>query len=367
MSSNHLHTPARATSTTSAALKTSISLQLALSGLSLIACEGERKTSMNPCATSRDEERGVVVIECEGAAPVELFDGRDGRDGRDGEDGRQGMDGLSGLDGRDGRDGQDGQDGRDAVAGAGGHSVGPVEDRDLDGFSEAEGDCDDLNDTVYPGARERGLDSVDSDCDGEVQPALSDNVLTPALLAEIDLNGDGEISLGEFEARCALSAQLTSEALPGVVQVHAACSGVNSCRGMVLQSWGDVYEHDCRGVNTCSGWSCVEAAPDLGRTGEELFAQGECANCHGGGDAFGVYVPEGQDEAAFIADFAARPPETLIASIAFGVSSVTSSGIASSNMPAQYTRFSRAEMLTLATYIQSLTLQPSPLAEPTRD
>jgi len=339
-----------------------LSLQLALSGLALAACDAPAAESADPCVATRDEARGAILISCPDAPPVELYDGADGRDGATGDKGADGEDGEDGL---NGANGLDGRDGRGALGGAEGH--GAVEDLDGDGVTAADGDCDDRNNTIYPGARERGLDGVDSDCDGEERPALGGNALTPELLAELDLDGNGELSLGEFEARCALSAQLTTRAQPGVVQTHAACSGVNACRGMVLQSWGEVYEHDCRGVNVCSGWSCVEAAPDQARGGEELFAQGECANCHGGGDAFGVYVPVGQDEAAAVSAFAARPPEELLAAIAFGMSRVTTSGIAEANMPGQYTRFSRAEMLTLAAYVQSLTLSPSPLEAPSRD
>ncbi len=45
----------------------------------------------------------------------------------------------------------------------------PAEDRDGDGITEAEGDCDDTNPFVYPGAPEACLmDEADHDCDGTV-------------------------------------------------------------------------------------------------------------------------------------------------------------------------------------------------------
>ena len=40
-------------------------------------------------------------------------------------------------------------------------------DLDCDGVSEADGDCDDDNADVYPGAEETPGDGVDSNCDGE--------------------------------------------------------------------------------------------------------------------------------------------------------------------------------------------------------
>jgi hypothetical protein len=45
-------------------------------------------------------------------------------------------------------------------------------DADNDGYSENQGDCDDTNATVYPGATEDETDGIDNDCDGEVDETL---------------------------------------------------------------------------------------------------------------------------------------------------------------------------------------------------
>ena len=45
-------------------------------------------------------------------------------------------------------------------------------DADNDGYSENQGDCDDTNATVYPGATEDESDGIDNDCDGEVDETL---------------------------------------------------------------------------------------------------------------------------------------------------------------------------------------------------
>ncbi|MCB9798057.1 MAG: hypothetical protein H6741_35715, partial [Alphaproteobacteria bacterium] len=39
-------------------------------------------------------------------------------------------------------------------------------DADEDGYSIADGDCDDENPDIHPGAEETAGDSVDSNCDG---------------------------------------------------------------------------------------------------------------------------------------------------------------------------------------------------------
>jgi hypothetical protein len=44
--------------------------------------------------------------------------------------------------------------------------TGMYVDNDGDGYSEAEGDCDDTNADIYPGAPETPGDGVDSNCDG---------------------------------------------------------------------------------------------------------------------------------------------------------------------------------------------------------
>jgi len=230
-------------------------------------------------------------------------------------------------------------------------------DDDLDGFAENDGDCNDRNDGVYPGARERSHDGVDSDCDGEDLPALSEDRFDEALPL-LDTDGDQAVSFAEFETACARSAMVVDAANPGVVQTHVSCGGTNSCRGMVLHSWEALYEHDCRGVNSCAGWSCVETATDAGRDGATAFTEARCDWCHSGSDGgFLVQVPAGEDPDAWVEGFLERTDAQFLAAIAFGVSGVSADGVAYADMPAHYGVLSRAEMETLIAYVRTLPIE----------
>jgi large repetitive protein len=63
----------------------------------------------------------------------------------------------------------------------------PFEDFDLDGFSENEGDCDDLEPDRFPGNTEL-CDGLDNDCDGEVDNDAQD---ARRFYADVDADGFG--------------------------------------------------------------------------------------------------------------------------------------------------------------------------------
>ena len=72
-------------------------------------------------------------------------------------------DGGSTTDGSDGTDGTDGADGTDGTDGADGTDT---TDEDGDGVGPDDGDCDDDDPTVFPGATDSTVDGTDQDCDG---------------------------------------------------------------------------------------------------------------------------------------------------------------------------------------------------------
>lgn len=245
-----------------------------------------------------------------------------------------------------------------------GASADAGDDVDGDGFAADDGDCDDLDRSVHPGARERTRDGVDEDCDGDDNPVQSDDLFAAALPI-LDTDLDGAISLPEFDAACASSAMVVGNARPGVVLMQAACSGTNHCRGMQLYDWGELVEHDCRGVNYCSGWSCVETADDAGRDAATAFADVECTACHDGGEgAFALPVLVGADGSADVdaalAAFSARTDAQWRASIAFGIAG-QHDGVAYQHMPAFFDRLSRREIDALVAYLRTLEPQASEL------
>lgn len=115
-------------------------------------------------ASCGDKEADTAATDPAGDGTSDDDAGSDGSgDGADGADGTA-NDG-SGGDDTDGTDGSsDGDGSADGADGSGGGAT----DEDGDGVTLEEGDCDDADPTVYPGARDVCANGVDDDCDGTV-------------------------------------------------------------------------------------------------------------------------------------------------------------------------------------------------------
>lgn len=62
---------------------------------------------------------------------------------------------------------------------------------------------------------------------------------------------DASMTLAKFTALCDMR--------HGTLQIHPHCGGYNSCKGISYDSGTQVFtEHSCKGLNTCTGYSCVD-------------------------------------------------------------------------------------------------------------
>lgn len=68
-------------------------------------------------------------------------------------------------------------------------------DQDSDGFSGLEGDCEDSNQDVYPGAPDDSLDYTDGDCDGEVDEDYVYSVQENGLIQSVQQIKDGNLKV----------------------------------------------------------------------------------------------------------------------------------------------------------------------------
>lgn len=174
-------------------------------------------------------------------------------------------------------------------------------------------------------------------------------------LQVVSVKVDKTVTFKSFSAEC--------DKRGGYIQTHATCAGTNACKGLSYNKYSlELMNHTCKAMNSCGGLSCVDSAPDQGRSGKDIYETlkpGPCSDCHGGleGDPFTYYVPKGKDLKQATADFAKRSRDAQTALVAFGVHGVNENGTAFSNMPAYYERLSKAEIERVIDYVHTLKVE----------
>jgi len=185
----------------------------------------------------------------------------------------------------------------------------------------------------------------------------------------------GQRTLASLEKDC--------DKLGGMIQVHAACAGSNSCKGFSYGDWGDgstLTEHTCAGLNGCNGVSCVVLPKDSGKTGEEVYTgelppagPSSCTNCHAvwnetdaGYEAdatkFKLWVLPGsaRNETNWL-DLSVEAQEGIVA---FGKTSTLEDGSPIISMMGYHKLYSRAEIKRVVEYIRTLTPVVSEIVKP---
>jgi predicted outer membrane repeat protein len=109
-------------------------------------------------------------------------------------------------------------------------------DADSDGFTVEEGDCDDLDDAVYPSAAEV-CDGVDNDCDGSIDPVGTRDGLTWYR----DSDGDGYGVEADSILACTIPAT-------DFVRVAGDCDDGDSTVHPDAPEYCDEIDQDCDGV-----------------------------------------------------------------------------------------------------------------------
>jgi hypothetical protein len=144
----------------------------------------------------------------------------------------------------------------------------------------------------------------------------------------------------------------------GFAQTNAHCAGSNLCKGLSYMEDGTtLFDHSCKGLNSCMGYSCIDTPKDSGLSGQELYEFGECGGCHfkeADPSTYVIFYPPGESESAAVEAFGKAPSKRLANIVAFGTQGVSDDGIQFSNMPSYRQKYSRAEIERVVEHIRGL-------------
>lgn len=176
----------------------------------------------------------------------------------------------------------------------------PSHDYDGDGVTEARGDCDDAEASVFPSAGEV-CDGLDNDCDARVDDA--DDDVTGLESGFVDFDGDGFGDSARPLAVCSLADVTGALAAALGGDCDDAAAAVNPG---ALEVCGNGLDDDCDGSTGACGWEATNemASADIVlRGGEDAagsgLAAGEDVDGDGLGD-FAVGAPEHDPSASLI-------------------------------------------------------------------
>jgi hypothetical protein len=148
---------------------------------------------------------------------------------------------------------------------------GGCADNDADGFTTCQGDCDDTNAAVFPGAAEV-CDGVNNDCDGGTPDGSSEPWAGSACDgADSDQCLEGTLS-------CSGGAPICSDTTAANVET---CDGLdNDCDGAVDEGCGGCTDNDADGFTTCQG-DCDDTNATIFPGAAEVCGDGLDNDCDG--------------------------------------------------------------------------------------
>ena len=194
-------------------------------------------------------------------------------------------------------------------------------DRDGDGHTSCDGDCDDLSVTTFPGAPEL-CDGLDQDCDG----ALDEGLPVDTWFADADGDGfgDPEAPLQDCGQPAGHVADATdcddasAAVFPGAPPVIADgidqdCDGVEECWD---DADGDGYGSDvvvpgepvCGGTSAAEGGDCDDSDPERSPGAFDIPDDGIDQNCDGEDASMGVATTRPDDAGRSSDEDAELPP-----------------------------------------------------------